>query len=286
MKTILALITLSFSLAATPPDCQQTWRFSNRAGDQAIAPMQQFTNIGGGGIGVTGVLDNRYTQCNSWYLSYDNEGFSGLSVLLQSAPTGNGVVGSFATFAGTTLTGSNPSTTTTSASFSASGYYPYIQTTISSIVGTGSINLTVYGWKSPLFAGLLPSFQTAGNVGIGVAPNTFRLNVFQGAANSTLARFGNSQGSADIYVDASGNAHFWSNASGKDIILSCTNSAVNCGEFSATTGFAPLPLAFASLGTPANGSLVYCSDCTIAATCTGSGTGAIAKRLAGAWVCN
>lgn len=43
---------------------------------------------------------------------------------------------------------------------------------------------------------------------------------------------------------------------------------------------------FASLGTPANGVMTYCSDCTIANPCAGAGTGAIAKRLNGVWVCN
>lgn len=43
---------------------------------------------------------------------------------------------------------------------------------------------------------------------------------------------------------------------------------------------------FAALGTPANGSICYCSDCTIANPCAGSGTGAFAKRLNGVWVCN
>lgn len=43
---------------------------------------------------------------------------------------------------------------------------------------------------------------------------------------------------------------------------------------------------FGSLGTPSNGSLIYCSDCTIANPCAGGGTGAFAKRLNGAWVCN
>ncbi len=43
---------------------------------------------------------------------------------------------------------------------------------------------------------------------------------------------------------------------------------------------------FAALGTPSNGQWVYCSDCVIAATCVGSGTGAIAKRLNGVWVCD
>ena len=42
----------------------------------------------------------------------------------------------------------------------------------------------------------------------------------------------------------------------------------------------------ASLGAATNGSMIYCSDCTIANPCAGGGTGAIAKRLNGAWVCN
>jgi hypothetical protein len=43
---------------------------------------------------------------------------------------------------------------------------------------------------------------------------------------------------------------------------------------------------FANLGTLGNGSVLFCSDCAIANPCAGAGTGAIAKRLAAAWVCN
>lgn len=45
---------------------------------------------------------------------------------------------------------------------------------------------------------------------------------------------------------------------------------------------------FATLGTTftANGQLLYCSDCTIANPCAGSGTGALAKRLNGTNICN
>jgi hypothetical protein len=50
--------------------------------------------------------------------------------------------------------------------------------------------------------------------------------------------------------------------------------------------FFPPPFTFAFLAAPANGALVYCSDCTIANPCAGGGTGAMAKRLNGAWVCN
>lgn len=40
------------------------------------------------------------------------------------------------------------------------------------------------------------------------------------------------------------------------------------------------------LVSPPNGSLIYCSDCKIVSACTSGGTGALAKRLNGAWVCN
>ena len=43
---------------------------------------------------------------------------------------------------------------------------------------------------------------------------------------------------------------------------------------------------FAMLGSPPNGTIIYCSDCTIANPCASGGTGALAKRLNGAWVCN
>ena len=43
---------------------------------------------------------------------------------------------------------------------------------------------------------------------------------------------------------------------------------------------------FANLSTQPNGVFFYCSDCTIANPCAGSGTGALAKRLNGVWVCN
>jgi len=36
----------------------------------------------------------------------------------------------------------------------------------------------------------------------------------------------------------------------------------------------------------ANGSIVYCSNCTASAPCAGGGTGAIARRISGAWVCS
>ena len=45
-------------------------------------------------------------------------------------------------------------------------------------------------------------------------------------------------------------------------------------------------LAFAALGAPANGTFIYCTDCTKATPCAAAGPGALAKRLAGAWDCD
>lgn len=44
--------------------------------------------------------------------------------------------------------------------------------------------------------------------------------------------------------------------------------------------------AFAALGAPGNGTVIYCSDCTIANPCAAAGTGALAKRINGGWICN
>lgn len=64
-------------------------------------------------------------------------------------------------------------------------------------------------------------------------------------------------------------------------VLGTTKLSINSNVGLAITG-----VTFASLGTPSNGTFVYCSDCTIAATCAAAGTGALAKRLNGVWVCN
>lgn len=64
------------------------------------------------------------------------------------------------------------------------------------------------------------------------------------------------------------------------------NCSVTAYTFSVSEYLTFSPKAFADLGTPADGFIVYCNDCTIASPCAGSGTGALAKRLNGIWVCN
>jgi hypothetical protein len=61
--------------------------------------------------------------------------------------------------------------------------------------------------------------------------------------------------------------------------LGSTNNMVTFG----TSTFANLGTGISGLG---NGMMVYCSDCTKATPCAGSGTGALAKRYAGTWDCD
>lgn len=70
--------------------------------------------------------------------------------------------------------------------------------------------------------------------------------------------------------------------------LSSISSAAGAGEVSMLGNqlFRPGMTRFSELGTPSSGVFIMCSDCTIANPCAGGGTGALAKRLGGSWVCN
>jgi hypothetical protein len=82
------------------------------------------------------------------------------------------------------------------------------------------------------------------------------------------------------YVDTSGN--FYANTT---FPPDATASSIGPQGVSATT-LSISPTVFAHLGTPANGTFVYCPDCTITNPCASGGTGALAKRLNGIWICN
>ena len=62
--------------------------------------------------------------------------------------------------------------------------------------------------------------------------------------------------------------------------------AVQISRSASAVRFLLIGTTFANLGTPADGSLSYCSDCTFANPCAAAGTGALAKRLNGAWRCD
>jgi hypothetical protein len=91
------------------------------------------------------------------------------------------------------------------------------------------------------------------------------------AINPTLSNSSNST----YYSDQ---VH-WTTA-GATIVAGLVSTAINqITEGTPGTYFTSL-----DASTP-NGTVYYCPDCAVGATCAGAGTGAIAKRLNGAWVC-
>jgi hypothetical protein len=74
-----------------------------------------------------------------------------------------------------------------------------------------------------------------------------------------------------------------------ELTFSTVDNAGSLAERARVTawGFLFTPVAFASLGTPTNGTLTYCSDCVKGGNpCAGSGTGAFAQRLNSVWRCD
>lgn len=66
--------------------------------------------------------------------------------------------------------------------------------------------------------------------------------------------------------------------------LTFTDTAISVG---ASLPFTLSSVTFATLpASPANGMLIYCSDCTVASPCASGGTGALAKRINSVWTCN
>lgn len=70
-----------------------------------------------------------------------------------------------------------------------------------------------------------------------------------------------------------------SSALGTSNLLSFVTSGTALGEMTLAS------VTQANLGSPANGTIVFCSDCAPASACTGSSTGAFAARQNGAWKC-
>jgi hypothetical protein len=73
------------------------------------------------------------------------------------------------------------------------------------------------------------------------------------------------------------------NSRGSNLIFGRKNLT---GYFWVNRGYQDGGTPFMKLGHPANGTLIYCPDCTMTDPCAAGGTGAFAKRLNGTWVCN
>lgn len=86
--------------------------------------------------------------------------------------------------------------------------------------------------------------------------------------------------------DGDGNTPMWATSS--RLSFDKVVGSISAANFPASGVPAP-SAAFAGIGTPANGNILYCTDCTVTSgidnTCVGSGSGAVAQRINGAWKC-
>lgn len=129
---------------------------------------------------------------------------------------------------------------------------------------------------------------TWGGVGLSsLTETTALLDVLDTSGATTIARFDRNNGGLNSVTFG---VNFGANAATPDVGLRRAAAGVveitNGGATGTSAFVRPGTTAFASLGTPANGALTYCSDCTIANPCASGGTGALAKRLNSVWVCN
>ena len=106
-------------------------------------------NFSGNATGATSSFDNRSSRCAYWRLTWEVYGAgAAVSGTFQDAPSNNAgtAAGTFVTFAGSTESGSNPSTAVNSTA-SFSGFYPWLRVNFTSL--TGSYRGTLLGWKEP-----------------------------------------------------------------------------------------------------------------------------------------
>ncbi len=114
-----------------------------------VLPDCQIQIVAATATGASAAFDNRGLNCTTWTLTVQFQGFSAASVELDSAPDNAGAAGTFAVFAGTVVTGVNPIVAFTQKAGSASfnGYFPWLRVNITSLTGSGTINLTAAGFR-------------------------------------------------------------------------------------------------------------------------------------------
>jgi hypothetical protein len=234
---LLSLLSAA-PLLCNAPDFTQTYLYSTYPG-ATTDNLTIFTATGG-----TPPLNNGQMGCISWQLLYNSNGLSGVSVNLQSAPSGQGgAVGSWSTFSGTNATGSAslPMTSTSSNAFVSWGYFPWIRVNVATLTGTGSVNIQLSCWKSVIYAG-------GGGSGDTITSPLATLSVGGSSSNTTI----------DLV--------------GAQTIYPCTSASGNSTTYTCTTGF--------SLGAYVTGQLfLWQPDVTCSGFITLNVDGLGAKRI-------
>jgi hypothetical protein len=132
MRRLLFLLSVcAIALAQGAPDCGPSTFTFTAAGVS--------TSIGNSGN----------IRCTTWTLTYYSEGFSAVSIQLQTAPDVAGTPGTFTPVSSAVVTaGSNPLTSITQAFLIANVYAPWLNVAATVLTGTtGKLIVKVDGWR-------------------------------------------------------------------------------------------------------------------------------------------
>jgi hypothetical protein len=155
IKAALILL-ISTGISSAAPDGSFRYRFTNRSGETA-------DNIVTFAPGAATAINNTSLSCISWQLTYSSEGFSALSITLQTAPAGITIAGAptpsstWSTFGGTATAGSLAMTSTSQGNYVGYGFYPYLRVNVTTTTGTGSIEAKLTCWTSITYANTIGS---------------------------------------------------------------------------------------------------------------------------------
>lgn len=207
MKRLFYLFALALPLAAQPtapiqPDCFIQFNAKATAG-------------------VSASFDNRNLGCVDWTIVYTTQGFATISFEFDSAPDSNGTPGAFVAFAGTLVSGTNPSTTTGQSLMQFSGYFPWLRLNLASKTGTGTITANAFGFR-PIAFNTVKSQQNITQIG--------GLNVFACTGSGTTAQ-------AIINLSSSGNTQIIpASGSNRTQICHISISFASAVDFKLTSG--------------------------------------------------
>lgn len=133
MKTLLLLLLASplfaQSLVRLQPDCVLSFTI------QANGSSSNF--------------DNRFSMCDNWSVDWETYGGSPAATVTFQGARSNSTgttPGTYGTFSGTTISGSNPSTSLAS-SYQATGFQPWVRLTVSGL--SGSVRGQIIGCRLP-----------------------------------------------------------------------------------------------------------------------------------------
>lgn len=197
---LICLGLLSFGLAVSQPNQPDCLIAFNLTSSGATQPPSSGA-------------DNRQLGCNSWQISYASNGFSAITLAVQSAPDNVGVPGSWGTIGGTVTQGVNPNTNTTGASTLLQTYgtafAPWFRVALTSATGSGNVIGVLIGYRAAGTAGAAGTITGTVTANQGSPPWTASITSplgQQGSSASVSVAIANNQATGTSSIPTQGAA--------------------------------------------------------------------------------